>query len=72
MYRIFVGTDGRGSFPWLQLGHRPPPETSTVRWRLVAQTEDPDEAAVAMQQAHEECYGRTDRTIRASTEPDPL
>jgi hypothetical protein len=56
MFWIYIGTDARGSFPWLQWSDKALPEC-TIRWRLLARTDDPELASLLMQQAHEECYG---------------
>jgi hypothetical protein len=60
VYSIYIGTDDRGSFPWLLWGDEALPPAD-VHWRLFARTKDPEIASQLMQQAHEECYGPPSR-----------
>jgi hypothetical protein len=57
MHSILIGTDHLGEFPWhLRDGERLP--TDGVRWRLVAQTDDDEEAAQVMDLVSRACRSR--------------
>ncbi|HXK09209.1 MAG TPA: hypothetical protein VMT70_06185 [Vicinamibacteria bacterium] len=68
MHRIFIGTDEAGDFPWHARDDEALPARAT-NWRLVAETEDPAEAAVVMTLVARSC-GRGPAAVDAP-EPPP-
>jgi len=55
MHKVFIGSDESGEFPWLAHGDEPLP-AGKVRWRLVAQTDDEEEAARVMTLVSWRCF----------------